>query len=487
MRTCCAAAAATPSFTPCSPDPKAVLINERQMTTAVVPVQNKPIRKVEREFLPAALEIVETPPSPIGRLGAYCLVAVFTLALIWAWFGRVDIVAVSKGKIIPTGHTKIVQPFEIGVVRAIRVHDGQKVKVGDVLIELDPTMNQADLDHQQSDLMAARIDIARLTAAIESGSDGDARFVRPEGASPEQAMMGEQFFLGQVAQYRSKLASLAGDETQKRAELESQKISISKIETLLPLLEERTQMRKTLFEHQTGTKLAYLEDLGDLLSHQKDLEVQTSRLKEAEAALAASKAKLKEARAEFHRQNLNDLAEATRKANGLAQDVAKSEQRTKYQALTAPIDGTVQQLAIHSVGGVVTPAQTLLTIVPADSTIEIEAMVDNQDIGFVHPGQDAEIKVDTFNFTRYGLLHGKVVTLSQDAIPRDGAGKSDPSKPGAAPDSGAAEPSYAARVSLDQTRMQIDDKLLNLSPGMAVTVEMLSPILRHSQESLRER
>src|SRR3984893_7265177 len=288
------------------------------MTTAVVPARNQSMRSAEPEFLPAALEIIETPPSPIGRLGAYCLVAVFTLALIWAWFGRVDIVAVSKGKIIPTGHTKIVQPFEIGVVRAIRVHDGQEVKIGDVLIELDPTMNQADLGHQQSDLMAAKIDIARLTAALASESDGDARFVPPEGASREQARMGEQFLIGQVAQYRSKLATLAGDETQKRAELESQKLAIGKIETLLPLLEERTQMRKTLFEHQTGTKLAYLEDLGDLLSHQKDLEVQTSRLKEAEAAVAAARAKQQETRAEFHRQVLNDLAEATRKASGLA-------------------------------------------------------------------------------------------------------------------------------------------------------------------------
>lgn len=467
------------------------------MTTAVLPVRNQPIRSAEREFLPAALEIVETPPSPIGRLGAYCLVGVFTLVIVWSWFGHVDIVAVSKGKIIPTGHTKIVQPFEIGVVRAILVHDGQAVRVGDILIELDPTMNQADLDHQRSDLMAAKIDIARLSAAVKSESDPDARFVPPAGASPEQARMGEQFLIGQMSQYRSKLASLAGDEAQKRAELESQKVSINKIQAVLPLMEERTQMRKTLFDHQTGTKLAYLENLQELLSSQKDLEVQTSRLKEAEASVVASKAKLEETRAEFHRGILSDLAEATRKANGLAQDVAKSEQRTKYQALTAPIDGTVQQLAIHSVGGVVTPAQALLTIVPADSKMEIEAMVDNQDIGFVHPGQDAEIKIDTFNFTRYGLRHGKVVTLSQDAIPRDNAGKPDPSKPSAG-DGGASEPAYAARVSLDQTQMQVDDKLLNLSPGMAVTVEiktgtrriidyLLSPISRHRQESLRER
>jgi hemolysin D len=466
------------------------------MTTAVVPARNQSIRSAEPEFLPAALEIIETPPSPIGRLGAYCLVAVFALAIVWAWFGRVDIVAVAKGKIIPTGHTKIVQPFEIGVVRAILVHDGQKVRVGDVLIELDPTMNQADLGHQQSDLMAAKIDIARLTAALESESDPDARFVPPAGASPEQARMGERFLIGQVSQYRSKLTALAGEEKQRQAELESQKLSISKIQSLLPLMEERTQMRKTLFDHQTGSKIAYLENQQELLSNQKDLEMQTSRLREAEAALVASKAKLEEARAEFHRGFLNDLAEAVRNANGLAQDVAKSEQRMKYQALTAPIDGTVQQLAVHSVGGVVTPAQILLTIVPADSTIEIEAMVDNQDIGFVHPGQGAEIKVDTFNFTRYGLLHGNVVSLSQDAIPRD-AGKSDPSKQSAV-DGAAAEPAYAARVSLDQTQMQVDDKLLNLSPGMAVTVEiktdtrriidyLLSPILRHHQESLRER
>jgi hemolysin D len=236
------------------------------MTTAVVPVRSQSLRSAEREFLPAALEIVETPPSPIGRLGAYCLVAVFALAMVWAWLGRVDIVAVSKGKIIQTGHTKIVQPFEIGVVRAIPVHDGQKVRVGDVLIELDPTMNQADLGHQRSDLMAAQTDIARLTAALESESDPDARFVPPAGASPEQARMGEQFLIGQVSQYRSKLAALAGEEAQKRTELESQKVSINKIQSLLPLMEERTQMRRTLYEHQTGSKLAYLENLQELLS-----------------------------------------------------------------------------------------------------------------------------------------------------------------------------------------------------------------------------
>jgi hemolysin D len=460
-----------------------------KMIPAVAAVPNRPARRVEREFLPAALEIVETPPSPIGRLGAYCIVGVFVFAVAWAWIGRVDIVATSKGKIIPTGHTKIVQPFEIGVVRAILVHDGQTVKAGDVLVELDPTMNQADLGHLQSDLMAARIDIARLTAALDSESDASARFLPPFGASPEQARMGEQFLAGQMSQYRSKLAALVSEETQKQAELASQKLSISKIQAILPLMQERTEMRKTLFDHQTGSKIALLENQQELLSSQKDLEVQTSHLKEMEAAVVAAKAKIEETRSEFRRGLLSDLAEATRKASGLAQDVAKSEQRTKYQALTAPIDG-----------GVVTPAQTLLAIVPSDSRLEIEAMVDNQDIGFVHPGQEAAIKVDTFAFTRYGLRHGTVVSLSQDAIARDSSSKPDQKQnPGDGDGDGhGSEPAYAARVSLDQTQMQIDDKMVDLSPGMSVTVEiktgtrriidyLLSPLSRHAQESLRER
>ena len=171
------------------------------------------------------------------------------------------------------------------------------------------------------------------------------------------------------------------------------------------------------------------------------------------------------------------------------------------QALTAPVDGVVQQLAVHTVGGVVTPAQALLVVVPADSHLEIEAMVSNRDIGFVHAGQDAEIKVDTFNFTRYGLMHGQVLSVSQDAIIRDAKRTAERRGPGAQSDT--SEPKgqelvYAARISLDRTEMQVEDELVNLSPGMAVTVEiktgsrrilsyLLSPLLRYQQESLRER
>src|SRR5713101_3869183 len=204
----------------------------------------------------------------------------------------------------------------------------------------------------------------------------------------------------------------------------------------------------------------------------------------------------------WRRTRFGEFAEAERKMAGLQQDLIKAEQRTKLQLLTAPVDGIVQQLAVHTVGGVVTPAQALLVLVPVDGRLEIEATVPNRDIGFVAAGQDAEIKVDTFNFTRYGILHGKVLSVSQDAIARDKP-PDRPNDKSKGTESGNSEPQgqelgYAARVSLDRTRMQVGDNLVNLSPGMAVTVEiktgsrtvmsyLLSPLLRYKQDSLRER
>src|ERR1700746_1013392 len=142
------------------------------------------LRRAESElaFLPAALEISETPPSPIGRAIGATIIAVFCLALVWASVGSVDIVATAQGKIIPSGRTKLIQPFETGVVRAIHVRDGQSVKAGEVLIELDPKMTEAEEGHFKSDLIAAELDVARWRAALT----GQADFDPPAGATPAQ-------------------------------------------------------------------------------------------------------------------------------------------------------------------------------------------------------------------------------------------------------------------------------------------------------------
>ncbi len=456
----------------------------------------------ELAFLPAALEIVETPPSPVGQVLAYVVIAVFCIALVWAIFGTVDIVAVAPGKIIPSGRTKVIQPFETGVVRAIHVQDGQPVKVGDALVELDPTMAGAELGHLKSDLMAARLEAARLRAAIAGNSDPTLDFQPPDGATREAIEMHRRFLASQSAEQQARIQEIRRQEAQKEAERETIRATINKLSETIPLLQEKVNVRKYLTERELGSKLQYLTDLQELVGQQQDLLVQKSRYREASEAVAALVETRIRTAAEFQRTLLDDLAKAEQKASGLEQDVIKAEQRTKLQYLTAPVDGVVQQLAIHTVGGVVTPAQALAVVVPQDSHLEIEAMVPNRDIGFVEAGQEAAIKIDTFSFTRYGLLHGKVLSVSQDAITRDKP-QDKTSDKSQGTEQGSSEPKgqelvYAARVSLDRAQMQVENKLVNLSPGMAVTVEiktgsrriisyLLSPLLRYKQESLRER
>jgi hemolysin D len=456
----------------------------------------------ELAFLPAALEIVESPPSPIGRGIGATIVALFCLALLWASLGHVDIVASATGKVVPSGRVKLIQPFETSVVREIHVRDGQSVKAGDVLIELDPTMSTADEEHVRSDLISAQLDVARLRATLSDSDDSQAMFHPPAGASEDLVAMQRQFLAKQTEEYRAKLAALDRQRVQKEAESASVAAAINKLQATQPFIQQRFDILKTLSDKGLGSKLTYLEAAQSLSENQKDLEVQKSRLDEANAALASLIETRAQEAAEFRRKQFSDLAEAERKAAGLSGDLMKAQERTKLQHLTAPVDGVVQQLSVHTVGGVVTPAQQLAVVVPSDTTLEVEAMIPNREIGFVHLGQDAQIKVDTFNFARYGLLQGKVVSVSPDAVAHDVMPGNDREKASGA-DGTSSEPvgqalNYVARVSLDRTNIQVDDDLASLSPGMAVTVEiktgsrsvisyLLSPLMRYKHDVMRER
>ena len=475
------------------------------MTSAnrnVVAFPRAEVRRRESEiaFLPAALEITESPPSPIGRAIGASIIALFCLTLAWASLGSVDIVATATGKIVPGGRTKLIQPFETGVVRAIQVRDGQRVKAGDVLIELDPTMTEADQERQKSDLLAAELEVARLRAAL--AADPLAAFRPPQNASAAEVEMHRQFLISQRAEQNAKLAEIERQLGQKEAERATMSASAAKLQATIPVLQERVDIRKGLVEKALASKVIYLSEYQELVGLQQDLLLQQSRLLEADAATALLKETKERTAAEYRRTTYDALAKAEQKAATAAQEVVKADRRTKLQRLTAPVDGIVQQLAVHTVGGVVTPAQALAVVVPSDSQLEIEAMLSNRDIGFVHPGLKAEIKVDTFNFTRYGLLHGDVLSVSSDAITRDRP-QSGSSDRGSGTAQSSSEPKgqeleYAARISLDLPHMQVEDKLVKLGPGMAVTVEiktgtrriisyLLSPLARYKQESLRER
>ncbi|MGH7105789.1 MAG: HlyD family type I secretion periplasmic adaptor subunit [Acetobacteraceae bacterium] len=470
------------------------------MKVVPFPRSSQPREREELAFLPAALEIVETPPSPTGRAIGATLIALFVFALAWASLSHVDIVATATGRVVPAGHSKVIQPFDTGVVQAIRVVDGQKVKAGDVLIELDPTIIQSEAKHLQSDLMSAQLDIARLRAALADTDDPLSAFDPPAGAPPALVTTQRQFLLTQIAEQKAKIAALDGQRAQKEADLATIVATVHKLDAVIPDIQQRVTIRKEL--NQYGSKLQYYEVLQQLTESQQERLVQKSRLKEAQAAIAAIIETRAETVAKNRRTLFGQLTEAERKAAGLAADLSKAKERLKLQDLTAPVSGTVQQLAVHTIGGVVTPAETLMVIVPEDGPLEVDAMVSNRDIGFVHVGDDVEIKVDTFDFTRYGLLRGKVRTLSSDSIAQNVPSDKQSGKPidfaAATSAADAQEPTYAARISIDRPEMQIGDKMVNLSPGMAVTAEiktgsrriisyLLSPLIKYKQDSLHER
>lgn len=436
----------------------------------------------EAQFLPAALELQETPVSPAPRVALWLLMAFALIAVLWALIGHMDVVAVAHGKIVPNDRTKVIQPLEAAVVKAIHVIDGQAVKAGEVLVELDATSTAADKARIGNDHLTAHLQAARaraLLAAIASGRPA----VLGELPEVDRARLAQEqrVLEGQHAEFQARLARIEADIAQREAELRSTQEIVRKLEQTVPIARQRAQDFKDLVDQNFISKHGYLEKEQIRIEQEADLATQRSRLRELTAALEEARSHRKALVAETRRLALETLHEAAQKATSHGQELVKARSRDQFMTLTAPVDGTVQQLAIHTVGGVVTPAQPLMMIVPKDNPIEVEAFVDNKDIGFVNPGQAAVVKVETFPFTRYGIIEATVTSVSSDAVNDEKRGLI-----------------FPARVHLARATIPVENKTVNLSPGMAVTVEIktskrrvieyfLSPLLQYKDESLRER
>ncbi len=431
------------------------------------------------EFLPAVLEIQQAPPSPIGRAVSWTIMVVFAAAITWASFGWVDIVAVAPGKIIPSGYSKVIQPYETGVIASIHVQDGQVVKKGELLIALDPTQNRADQDRATNEFHAAQVEAARLRALIA----GKRTFEAPAGADAKYIALQQQLLRDQLTEYQARVGAAEHLIDQRRAAFGQTQENIRRLEATVPIEAERAAAYKKLLEDHYVSKMDYLQFEQQRIDKAQELAQQRKKLAQDHAALAEAEKNHRALVSEFQQNKQTELSAAETKAVSVSQDVVKAGQKAELQRLTSPIDGVVQQLAVHTVGGVVTPAQQLLIVVPQDHPVEVEAQVENKDVGFVQEGQGVEIKVETFPFTIYGTIPGKVLSVSDDAVPLD------KEKGGLV---------YATRVSMDRATMQVEGKQVHLSPGMAVTVEvktgqrrvmeyLLSPLLKSVQESLHER
>jgi hemolysin D len=430
-------------------------------------------------FTSAALALQVRPPSHVVRMVTLGLCAMTAIGLLFASLAKMDIVVSAQGKVIPAGKSKIVQPLEPGVVRAVHVRDGQSVQAGDVLIELDPTSTGADRNRVQREYWEAQADVLRTTAQLE----GHKSFVPPAEMPVEIKANQTVMLQGRMAELHAKMASLDADMTKRRADVEAIQTNITQLKSSLPLIAQKYQMREELAKTGHIAQTAVIDSKLELTNAEKELAVQGSRLKESTASYQTAVEQRSHAMAEFRARTSTELVEAVKKRDAAQQEYIKANQRWSQQTLMAPIDGVVQQLAVTTVGGVVTAAQPLLTVVPGNSPLEIEAQVMNRDVGHLRVGQRVINKVETYDFTRYGYIEGEVLWVGTDAVQDQKLGLV-----------------YPVRIKLAQTETPnaVNGRKGMVTAGMNVTADirtderrmieyLLAPMLRYKQEALRER
>ncbi|WP_310462408.1 HlyD family type I secretion periplasmic adaptor subunit [Sphaerotilus sp.] len=417
----------------------------------------------EAEFLPAALSLQAQPVSPAGRWVARILMLLVLALVAWSVIGRTDIVVNAQGKVIPNGRTKTVGALEVARVQALHVEDGQVVRAGELLIELDPRLSDTEQDKAQGEFQAATLQrerAAALLAALDSGQPPNLSTLPtlptlPTLAEldPDRLQMTRQHLQDQWRDYTARMARLDGE--------------IRRYGQELPLVAQRARDYAELAQTRDVSRHAWMEKEQARL----DLEGQIADLHRQKTALTA----------ELRKSAQDTRTDASRQAAAAQQEVRKGRVRGDLLRLTAPVDGTVQQLAVHTVGGVVSPAQPLMQIVPKQTRVEMEAFIENRDVGFVREGQTARVKIDAFEYTKYGTLEATVAHVSRDAIPDEKRG-----------------PIYAVKLALRQPVLQVEGEAVPITAGMSGSVEIktgsrrlieyvLSPLVQHVRESLHER
>lgn len=437
---------------------------------------------------------------------AHCCNRRKSLALRWcvnnqqrAIMSKIVPIAMAPGRIIVSDRTKVIQPLERSMVQRILVKDGDHVQAGQPLVGLDPTTAHADKASLVETRKAAQSDWLRARAlqkllskqelsvpthqavdaikAINQELHQDA----PTDWTPADKAGTQAQLAAEWSDITARLAKLSAEHQRRQAEMATVRAMIGKLEATLPIARQREQDFQALTTQGFMSGHANQDRTRERIELERDLATQQARLQEAQAALREAEQTRSAYLAETRRTLSERQAQADLKRHQTGQELTKATQREQLATLTAPVAGTVQQLALHTEGGVVTEAQALMVIVPDAASVSAEVTLENKDIGFVAPGQEVAIKLETFPFTRYGTVKASVDKVTQDAVNDE--------KRGAI---------FPATLKLDQTSIDVDGKQIKLAPGMNITAEiktgqrrvieyLLSPIQRAGSESLRER
>ncbi|OWV90399.1 HlyD family type I secretion periplasmic adaptor subunit [Rhizobium sp. R693] len=474
--------------------------------------------RADNAFLPAALEILETPASPIRMAFLWFISVVVISALVWSYFGTFDIVATAQGKIQPTGRVKVIQSIETGKTTSVPVVNGTRVKAGDLLVHLDETELKSDEDGIVSELEALKAEILRRKAVVETAHQWQADDIwltkgatigesldLPATLSADLREREAAIYRADLSQLEAALANIAAQRAQSQATIARLEQTIKAQSTLVATLTERVGIHNALIDQSAGTRASLIDAMETQQKEMAVLTEETGQLTEAHASLAVAASDGEKTLATFIADNISRQGEAARRADTLEQQLIKAEKRRQSMTITSPIDGTVQASAITTVGQVVTSGAELMRIVPGDGTLEVEAYLPNRDIGFVAVDQPVVVKIEAFPFTRYGTLNGRVTAVARDAIPEPDAGQleGDPAKAlqSIVPIANAQRVQnlvFPVTVKLDAHDIDVEGQRQPLSPGMSVTVEiktgkrrileyLFSPLAEIASGSMKER
>lgn len=435
----------------------------------------------ETAFLPAALEIIERPVSPTARATSWILIAGLALTILWVTFGKIDVVASASGKLVPIDNVKLVQPAEAGIVRAILVRNGQRVSKGQTLVELDPTVSTADAVQAMRALETAELDAARSRAILSALDGRGLSFSAPKGTPPGVAATQLALARAQVAEIEATSSGSAANQRAALAAKGEAEIDAARFAETLPLLDEQIAANEALLAKGYVSKLKVIEMRRQRLSASRDRDRALETANRAAAQMAVAGSGSLQNRAEAKARILAELSKAEGDAKLRREELTKATQRSSLQRLASPVDGTITQLAIHTVGGIVEPAKPIMVVVPAGGSLVLEARVLNRDAGFVRAGQAVAVKLEAFPFTRYGTIPGTIESISSDAVEDEKLGLI-----------------YTVRVRLARGTIDRGDARVPLAPGMAATADiktgrrsilsyLMSPIDEARLEAGRER
>ena len=441
--------------------------------------QLKSMGRAEKEFLPAALAVMETPPSKTARILTYIIISMFIVFILWACLGKMDIIATSTGKLIPASSIKTIQTLVDSEIEEIYVVEGQYVVKGQDLIKFNQIEVTATIERIKNEMTSLNMANSRLKALLTEKPEEN--FIYEKNIDKDLVKIHTELLHFQLQQFKSQIAVLEGNIKMARMQKQTVKADIERLDKILPSIKERLEKRRILADQGLMPRLNFMEHEEQYTNIKEEKNIQLKKKDELSQEILSAKQELEQYKADFSSNISEEYTANKEKLISYSHELTKNKEVLKRTIVKSPLDGYVQQLVYHTEGGIIEGAKPIMNIIPKDYKLESEVMILNKDIGFVFPEQVVEVKVDSFPFTKYGTIKGKVRNISGDAIEDEKLGLV-----------------YNARITLLDNKILADGKTIQLKPGMGITAEiktgkrrvieyLLSPVMKYMNESMRER